>query len=284
MLQRRIGHRPALAPACAAPKPPAYTFKTIDYPGSATILHGVNVSGTVVADFNDVNGNANCFTVIKKKQTLLSDPKGSVSFCANINKSGAIVGYYLTGSTNIGYIYAGGKFTDVPGPVGSVYSQVYSVSDKGVMVGAWVDASDNEHGFLLKGKTYTSFDAPNSTDTLGVGINNAGVYTAQGFDVQGNVHSYLIKGGKTTELIFPGAIATRVHAINNKGQMALAWVDSGNVKHGGIYDSKTGAYTQIDAPNAAYTAIMGIDDKQTLAGNFIANNGNDQEGFEATLK
>ena len=62
--------------------------------------------------------------------------KGHRNLCPNINNNGVIAGYYMTAPTVIGFANQNGTFPDVPGPSGSVYSQVYGVSGKGVAVGA----------------------------------------------------------------------------------------------------------------------------------------------------
>jgi uncharacterized membrane protein len=259
-----------------------YKIKAVGYKNDTTLLKGINTTPVITGDYIDGNGNGNCFIVTGKVKSLLKDPKGSVTGCVNINTAGTIVGGYLTNNTYVGYSYSGSTFTDVPGPAGAIYSFAYGINDKGVIVGSWIDGNNLQHGFILKGKKYTSFDTAGSVTTLGVDINNSGVITVQGFDSQGNAHSYLVSGNSTTELIFPGSSVTRVHAISNKGMVGLVWLDSAGNSHGGLYDSVAKAYSQIDVPGAAQSGVFGVNDKQSLVGIFSQTNSSVQQGFVAT--
>ena len=259
-----------------------YVIKAIGYKNETTFLKGINPTPVVTGDYTDANGYGNCFIVTGKVKSLLKDPKGGVTGCVNINTAGTIVGGYQINNTYVGFSYSGSTFTDVPGPAGAVYSFAYGINDKNVIVGSWIDGNNLQHGFVLKGKKYTSFDTAGSTATLGVDINNAGVMTVQGFDSQNNPHSYLVSGSTVTELVFPGSTTTRVHAISNKGMVGLVWLDSAGNSHGGLYDSVAKTYTQIDVPGAAQSGVFGVDDKQSLTGFFLQTNASVQQGFVAT--
>ncbi len=286
----RHGHRSALAalwslmsamlamPAAAQ----TYTFKTVNYNTTdSTVVKSISNGNVLAADDIDSSGVNHCFTVTGTKKTLVNDTKGTSSSCVNINKSASVAGGYVVGSTAVGFIYAGGKFSDVTGPKGSTYSYAYGLNDAGTVIGSYVDAGGAQHGFILHGTKYTSFDAPGSSATLGIDINNAGDYTAQGFDSSGIQHSYLITSAGATELVFPGSISTRVHALNNKGLVAVSWQDGNGVRHGGVYNATTKAYTKVDVTGAAETNVFGINDKQSLSGFFIEPGDTREQGFRA---
>ena len=260
----------------------SYTIKAIGYKNEPLILKGINETPVITGDYTDANGYGNCVIVTGKVKSLLKDPKGSVTGCVNINTAGTIVGGYQINNTYVGYSYSGSTFTDIPGPAGAVYAFAYGINDKNVIVGSWIDGNDLQHGFVLKGKKYTSFDTAGSVATLGVDINNSGAMTVQGFDSNNNPHSYLVSGSSTIELIFPGSIVTRVHAISNKGMVGLVWLDVNGNSHGGLYDSVAKTYTQFDVPGAAQSGVFGVDDKQSLVGFFSQTDGSVQQGFVAT--
>ncbi len=149
-----------------------------------------------------------------------------------------------------------------------------------MVIGTWSEPNSPEHGFLLNGGTYTSFDAPNSIATIGIAINNSGAYIEEGTDDKVATTFYLVEGSNVTKLKFPGAKGVTVASgLNNTGQVALYFED-----HGGVYDSTTGTYTQIDVPRAYSTRVLGIDDKQTLVGYYVPVRRAQREGFEAKGK
>jgi uncharacterized membrane protein len=55
------------------------------------------------------------------------------------------------------------KFTDIPGPRGAKSSVAYGINDSGLIVGVYSDSTGKDHGFLLRGKTYTTLDPPGHT-------------------------------------------------------------------------------------------------------------------------
>ncbi len=89
-----------------------------------------------------------------------------------INNAGTIAGYFGSGATghpNKGYTLApsyvaGGVFTNENFP-GSVQTQVTGINDNGLTVGFWVDANDNNFGFVDVNGTFTQVVNPSSPAT-----------------------------------------------------------------------------------------------------------------------
>jgi hypothetical protein len=71
-----------------------------------------------------------------------------------INDAGQFVGSDSLGA----YLVSGGSATPLSGPDGSVWTTPFAISNAGIVVGSWVGADTSEHGFLLQGGAYTSFD------------------------------------------------------------------------------------------------------------------------------
>ena len=274
--------------AMAAPaQAKAYKFKTLDYKKTdSTILQGINKSGMIIGNFITAKGAENCFTSNGKTKTAFSNPAQKSTICTGLDAAGDIVGYYPAKTTLGGkaFLYSNGKFTDVK-PAGSSGGAIaYGINDTGTIIGTYVDASGAQHGFLLTGKTTTSFDVPGEAITLGISINNSGQYTSQTADSSGNEHSFINTAGTYTELLFPNASSTRVHQINDAGVAALGWIDSAGNEEGGLYESASATYITVNVPNSALTGVEGINDSDTLVGIFATPTDSVYESFIATGK
>ncbi len=66
-----------------------------------------------------------------------------------INNAGQIVGYYYDSSNaEHGFLYNGGAYTTLNGPLGAGGTQAYGINDAGQIVGDYTDSSGTQHGFL----------------------------------------------------------------------------------------------------------------------------------------
>jgi uncharacterized membrane protein len=104
------------------------------------------------------------------------DPAGSrqtVPF--SINKQGIIVGGFIdSDGVGHGFILQNGTFTQVDYP-GAGSSELTGINDAGDMVGDFSDPATNDnHGYLLIGGVFTSFDVPfpGQISTGPTGLNN----------------------------------------------------------------------------------------------------------------
>lgn len=70
------------------------------------------------------------------------------------------------------------RFTTIDHP-GAAHTFILGVNTAGDVVGAWDDASGNEHGFVLHDGTFTSFDYPGATWTDAFGITPEGDVVGQ---------------------------------------------------------------------------------------------------------
>ena len=91
--------------------------------------------------------------------------------------------------------------------------------------------SGSNHGFLLAGSNFSTFDFPGSQSDEANGINNAGdivgTYGTSGPFVEN--HGYLFSGGNFVTSDVPGAILTRAEGINNPPSKTIVrvYVDAG---------------------------------------------------------
>jgi probable HAF family extracellular repeat protein len=206
----------------------------------------------------------------------LSDPSGANGTIANgINDAGVVVGASMTSAGELGFIYAGGTFTDnsAPGASSTINS---GISANNTVIGSYYDGSGASHGFTLAGSSYSSFDAPFSGatgTTFGTGISQAGSATVgYFFDAASAQHGFVNSAGYT-QLDAPSATATVTTGVNNAGTTVGYFSDAQGVH--GFTRSAGGVYTIINDPSAVNgTFVTGINDSGEISGYYLDGSGN----------
>ena len=163
---------------------------------------------------------------------------------------------------------------------GAVEVDTYSINDKGVIAGDYVDSSANQHGMILNGTKLTSFDDKNcpsspagSTAIAMYGINSAGV--AVGWCTSSKTGSpvgLMYAKGKLTELTVPKSIETEADGINDKGEIVGTFIDSAGAQHGFLLANKK--YKQLDVPGDSSTVAWSINAKGQITLYAINSAGN----------
>jgi len=281
-----LGFALTLIAAATAADAPRLTFRftTVNVPGATqTIPGGVNNSGVMVGQYFDNSGAAHGYILNGKKLTTLDDPNGTSSDAISVNPNGsiAVAGSYInsTGKQE-GFLYKRGKFTDVPGPTGALVSSAFGINDKGEIVGFYEDSTRIVHGFLLKGKTYTTLDVPGATSTFAAGINGKGIIVLQWLDSKGAMESSLYNGKTYRTIDVPGAAASYVQNINAAGDAIFGWMDSSGIAHGALLHG--GKYYKFDDPKAVQTYPGGINDRHLIVGAYQVKSNGPYQGFKAT--
>jgi len=172
------------------------------------------------------------------KIKLLKNPDGNVQdgVAQGGNDAGVYVGDYLDtdGVTRLGFEGKSGRYKKaftVPnlGVVTSINPR--QINNNGVVAGGYIDQTSVQHGFVLKGKKVTSFDAPGSVGvTTAEGINDSGQVAGLYTDSSANRHAFLYDS-KTASFtaIDPnnGSGAQEAWGINNAG-LIVGDTDSGS--------------------------------------------------------
>jgi probable HAF family extracellular repeat protein len=149
------------------------------------------------------------------------------------NDADVYVGDYLDtdGATRLGFEGKNGKYkSNFKLPIKNLPStNPRQINNNGVVAGGYIDSTGIQHGFVLDGKKFTSFDYPGAVGvTTAEGINDAGQVTGLYTDSGGNRHAFLytVSTGDFKS-IDPGdgAISQEAWGINNKG---LIVGDTGN--------------------------------------------------------
>ena len=94
---------------------------------------------------------------------------------------------------------------DYPGAVGSAGN---GIATSGQIVGYYVAANKNTHGFLKVDSSYTSIDYPGATDTWPTGINASGQIVGNYKDANGNFHGFFKVGSDCQTIYYPEGIDT----------------------------------------------------------------------------
>lgn len=118
------------------------------------------------------------------------------TYLAGINARGDMVGSWDTGPTaTVGHGFVlskKGQFINFDVPVhGATNTQLDDINANGQIVGAYVDAAGNEHGFLQEGAKFTPFDYPGAVITAAWGINNCGQIVGDYFPNDNEVFGFL---------------------------------------------------------------------------------------------
>jgi hypothetical protein len=134
------------------------TFTSLAYPGAiGTIPYSINDAGVIVGMYGNSDGTLHGFLYQSGTYTTIDYPGGySLNELASINDNGVIVGAYGDGIAINGveydfqnaFVYQNGQFTsfDLPfGPPAAI--EPGQTSNKGVIVGVYVDGSGTNYGF-----------------------------------------------------------------------------------------------------------------------------------------
>ena len=163
---------------------------------------------------------------------------------------------------------------DYPGAGNSTLPQ--KVSEKGDIVGIFIDSSGVSRGFVRFSDG--SFSAPivDPNDTVGFtegrGINNPGTVCGDYVGSDGQSHGFFLSGSTFTEYDVPGALSTAVLGINNPGDFTGTFDPGTGILQGFV--SRGGTITSFGVPGAISTlAYETNDSKQLLVGYYIDASG-----------
>jgi hypothetical protein len=211
------------------------------------------------------------------KMTQLNVPNAQTAntWPHGVNASEDVVGYYVnTSGATLGFVYAGGKYTNISYPGATGYTRASGINDSGAVVGDYQVNGDNIiHGYTYDVATqvYTQYDVGTESTSL-FGINNAGDYAGAEGD-NGVVEGFITIDGKATSPFFAsGTDNTYAYALNSHYEAVGEFFDSSNNFHG-FSRTKGGAFTQIDYPGAIDTVCFGITDAGEITGTYINASG-----------
>ena len=167
-------------------------------------------------------------------------------------------------------------------PPGSISTQALGLNDKGVIVGAYSDASGVSYGFVDDNGAFTQL-APSSGASCGSlagicnqawGVNNAGAVVGSFFTSDGAEHGFLYSNGNYTtftQLDAPGAEGTAAFGVSNNG-IVVGQVQESSSDIGFTYDISTEQYSTFSLPGLPAGATFvpfGINDSDEVVGSYV---------------
>ncbi len=258
----------AVASGLARTKP--YDFASADFPGAAfSTVFDKNVT-TILGDTELVASPDFGFTLEESFYRLFDLPETIGSVTLGLNSKGQIVGTYGGfDGVDHGFLDDHGTLVKIDHPLAQPNGTVpYEVNDAGEVVGYFVDARNNLHGFsTYDGVTFNTVDFPGSAGTIAFGLNNTGDIVGQWVDAQFTGHGFLLHGGQFTSFDFPLAIDTQPFGINDGGEIAGSFTDANDLLHGFIYAS--GTFYQVDVAGAEQTELTRIKNNGDITGDYF---------------
>lgn len=124
---------------------------TIDVPGSSafTTPSGINSLGDIVGTYYDSSFIRHSFLLSNGSFTTLEAPRGAQTFASGINRRSDIVGEIDRSGNPHGFLLRNGKYSVIAVP-GAKQTSASGIDDQGSdIVGNFIDAGRNTHGFLL---------------------------------------------------------------------------------------------------------------------------------------
>jgi hypothetical protein len=212
--------------------------------------------------------------------TTLNDPNATNgTFASGINDAGLVVGHYVVGFANQGFLYQNGQFTTVQ--VNGGPATLTSINNADTVAGFYADSA-GIHGFTLtSGAVLTTIDDPNAVHGTEVtGINNKGDVVGFYFDAALTAHGFSLINGTFSTIDYAGAgtgpnAGTFAQGINDSDRIVGGVVGgtAGNI--GFTYNGTS--FTKLTVPGSTTTFGAGINDSGALVGYFRDSAG--QHGF-----
>jgi len=157
-------------------------------------LLGVNNHQVAVGFYTDANGDSHgyIYNVGTHRFTPVLVPGASSVVAAGINDAGHIAGFAVINGNTEAFLLEGNhmQLTEL---AGSTNTQAFGINNADEIVGSYVDAAGNTHGFLRREhRTPTTIDAPHAAGTTVInGLNNHGQLVGFYTDAAGNTDGLL---------------------------------------------------------------------------------------------
>jgi hypothetical protein len=229
------------------------TTRILNIKGSTTAMaFGIDSAGTVVG----TDGHGSAFSLSRRGSVKTFIPTGGKSATAfGINDRGTIVGQYVTSAASPGFIRVRGKsYVTIDTPSGINIDSAQGITNKGRVVGFYVGTDGRDHGFMVNAR----------------GVRR-GVLTGT---TVADPTIPQVAGETGAKFVF-----SQILGINDKGMAVGYYGDSTGSQHGFLYDTRTGRYTFVDDPGAAFhngvevTQITGITNSGEITGFYSDANG-----------
>jgi hypothetical protein len=280
-----------------------FTFVNFDGPnggtaaGQGTNINGISNTGIGVGFTIGATGNFTNFTAstLPKGGKVLTSLTSPAANAFGINAFGVVVG--TDGNGNAFFESNGVVKTFIP--FGGTSAVAFGINDYDQIVGQYTTAAGTSPGFVrLNAKTYLTINAPSGPNIVfAQSISSTGQIVGYYVGNDGQDHGFVAnirsaRNGVITATPVgdphipavagePGAtfVFSQILSVNDHGIAVGYYGDSTTSQHGFFYNTKTGVYTFLDDPRAAFNAgvevtqITGITNSGEIAGFYSDANG-----------
>lgn len=208
----------------------------------------------------------------KTFNTPVEPPGSSNSRIRGINFVGLMVGFYLRPDSDSfhGFMRINDStYREIVPPDAVGDSLALGINSLNEVVGGYVGADGNEHGFITNGDVYIApADCPGypNTQINGIDDNETLVgFCNDGVNYVGAIYDIPSMTLTLFQCLGLGAVDTAATAINNNG-VVVGWFDTPDTVHGFITFDMGQSCIQIDFPDAPNTQVMGITTSLNLVG------------------
>jgi hypothetical protein len=197
-----------------------------------------------------------------------------------LNDQDVLVGSYIGFDQELGFVYLPDGHVSTYSVPGEALTSLSSINDLGAIVGWWAKTTESNSsgaGFVESaGGAPLNIVHPNSQRTWAYGINNLGTIVGSYASDEGFTGGYILSGGKFTDFRISSSLDTQPTAINDEGVIVGLWISFN--PYGFIYQD--GKVTLVyGPPNTGELFFNGINDKNEIAGDYLADFGVPFTGF-----
>jgi len=158
---------------------------------------------------------------------------------------------------------------------GSTETVPFKLNASGEIVGAYFDGPNVEHGFLLQGGSFSTFDVPGGVGgTQPEGINDRTEITGTYYDVSSGLEPGFLRqpDGSVVTIVPPASTGyTEANGINNSGTIVGRYFGISPGFQG--FQFSNGNYTTIDVPEATSSSMYGINNLGDIVGAYTDASG-----------
>ena len=203
---------------------------------------------------------------------------GNLTLPQKINERGDIVGEFIDpNGVTAGFVrFSDGSFSDpIVDPNDTLgFTEGRGINNSRTVVGDYIPADGNLHGFFLSGDTFTEYAVPGEVQTAVLSINEPGDFTGTFVDGSGLQQAFVSVGGTLTLFSVPAAAATLAYDINNsKGLVVGYYIDGSGILHGYYRDANGALHFPIDPPDSVGTILFGDNNRNWVVGRYADASG-----------
>lgn len=214
--------------------------------------------------------------------TQVAVPGAVVTSPLGIDDRGEIVGNY---QEEVGGAFHGflrderGRYTTIEVP-GATATQALGINNRDQVVGDYAGADGVAHGYVWTAGDFTTIDGPQGTGATLTNVNDrgqiVGVYLPSA-GTPGRIDGFLLSEGRYTTFDLDDAALTVPLGINNRGEIAgftgeQFAATAASHAHGFVLRQGAGGpATPIDVPGGLATGAMGINDRGSTVGVYVAS-------------